>query len=69
MRICFLTKIENPVVKEAIDFTNKITKDIDIFYGESFDPFPEEVKKPPSGGYSNSPFGHLKMKTVSKNRT
>ena len=69
MRICFLTKIEKSGVKDAIAFTKNITKDIDIFYGESFDPFPEEVKKPPSGGYSNSPFGHLKMKTVSKNRT
>ena len=32
-------------MKNAIAFTKNITKDIDIFYGESFDPFPEKVKK------------------------
>ena len=45
MRICFLTKIEKFGVKDAIAFTKNITKDIDIFYGESCDHFPEEVKK------------------------
>ena len=45
MNICFLTKKEKPGVKEAIVFTKNITKDIDVFYGDTFDPFPESVAK------------------------
>ena len=45
MNICFLTKKEKLGVKEAIVFTKNITKDIDVFYGDTFDPFPESVAK------------------------
>ena len=44
MKICFLTKIEKSGVKEAIAFTENITEDIDIFYGNSAIPFPEKAK-------------------------
>ena len=46
MKICFLTKIEKPGVKEAISITKNITKDIDIFDGNTAIPFPlKAVKK------------------------
>ena len=45
MKICFLTKIEKPGVKEAISFTKNATKNIDIFYGTVGEPFPGEIKK------------------------
>jgi len=45
MKICFLTKIEKQGVKEAISFTNKITKDIDVFSGDSDSTFPVTVNK------------------------
>ena len=45
MKIYFLTKIEKQGVKEAISFTNKITKDIDIFSGDSDSTFPVTVNK------------------------
>ena len=45
MNICFLTKKEKRGVKEAIVFTKNITKDIDVFYGDTIDPFPESVAK------------------------
>ena len=43
MKICFLTKIEKAGVKEAIDYTKSIVKEIDVYPGNSTDPFPEEV--------------------------
>ena len=45
MKICFLTKIEKPGVREAIEFTEDFTKDIDVFSGNIDDNLPEEVKK------------------------
>ena len=45
MKICFLTKIEKSGVKEAIAYTEKITKDIDVFHGDSTDPFPAKATK------------------------
>ena len=45
MKICFLTKIEKQGVKEAISFTKKITKDIDVFSGDSDSAFPVTVNK------------------------
>jgi methionyl-tRNA formyltransferase len=45
MKICFLTKKEKLGVKEAIAITKNITKDIDVFYGDTTDPFPESVAK------------------------
>ncbi len=45
MKICFLTKIEKSGVKEAIAHTEKITKNIDVFHGDSTDPFPAKATK------------------------
>ena len=44
MKICFLTKIEKPGVKEAIRIAKTVTKEIDIFYGTPNDPFPPKAK-------------------------
>ncbi len=43
MKICFLTKKDKLGVREAIDLTKTITKDIDIFYGNVSDPFPKKI--------------------------
>jgi hypothetical protein len=43
MKICFLTKIEKAGVKEAIDYLKTIVKEIDVYPGNSTNPFPEEV--------------------------
>jgi len=45
MNICFLTKIEKLGVKEAITYTEKITKNINVFYGTPADLFPVKVKQ------------------------
>jgi methionyl-tRNA formyltransferase len=45
MNICFLTKREKPGVKKAIVFIKNLTKDIDVFYGDATNPFPESVAK------------------------
>ena len=45
MKICFLTKIEKSGVKEAIGFIENKTKDIDIFHGDSANPFPAKATK------------------------
>ena len=45
MKICFLAKIEKPGVEEAIAFTENITKDIDIFDGDTVNHFPEKVTR------------------------
>ena len=43
MKICFLTKKDKFGVREAIDLTQAITKDIDIFYGNFSNPFPRKI--------------------------
>ena len=45
MKICFLTKKEKLGVKEAIIYSNKITKNIDVYYGIASDPFPFKIKQ------------------------
>ena len=45
MKISFLTKKEKMNVKEAIAFTKNITKNINVFYGDTTDPFPESIAK------------------------
>ena len=40
MKICFLTKKDKLGVSEAISFTENLTKNIDIFEGDSAKPFP-----------------------------
>ena len=45
MKICFLTKLENPGVQEAITFTKRFTDVIDVFHGTMNDPFPSKAKK------------------------
>ena len=45
MKICFLTKIEKSGVKEAISFTENITKGIDIFHGDTDNPLPEKITR------------------------
>jgi methionyl-tRNA formyltransferase len=45
MKVCFLTKIEKLGVKEAIAFTKKITKSIDVFHDISVDPFPLKAEQ------------------------
>ena len=43
MKICFLTKIEKPGVKEAIAFTKVLTKTIEVYYGDITYPFPDNI--------------------------
>ena len=45
MKICFLTKKVKPGVKDAITFTKIISTEIDVYYGDTNDPFPESVAK------------------------
>ena len=40
-----LTKKEKLGVKEAIIYSNKITKNIDVYYGIASDPFPFKIKQ------------------------
>jgi len=43
VNICLLTKKEKPGVKEAIVLIKNMTKNIDVFYGDTTDSFPESV--------------------------
>ena len=43
MKTCFLAKKEKYGVKEAVSLTKKLTKDLDIFYGDPKDSFPHEI--------------------------
>tara|TARA_B110000438_G_C15761286_1_gene627404 strand:- start:616 stop:1278 length:663 start_codon:yes stop_codon:yes gene_type:complete len=43
MKICFIAKKEKIGVKEAINYSKKLSSKIDVFYGSPDDPFPEKI--------------------------
>ena len=45
MKVCFLTKIEKPGVKEAIDFTKQNVDQLDVFSGSRKEEFPRKLYK------------------------